>query len=637
MINKSKQFLRLLFLTITMIVSSNAVAGPVTITDISPLPSQASVNSGPYYGTYLLTARPNRTIVFKNRFPHSVEQITGGGYCEAKNKMPASGQCTIRLKFQAPPYVGHVNPTIRACIDGMPLCTQHKIAVQVVSTPTPVPAPTVTGVSPTSGPTAEGTSVTITGNSFTEATVVKFGATAAPSFTVNNPNQITAIAPGGVAGTTVDITVTTPRGTSAVSTADHFTYVSPPIIDSFTANPATITQGRTAFLNPVFSGGSGSIDNGVGPVTSGASYPVSPISTTTYTLTVTNSIGAVVTRTVTVTVVPAPVITSFIANPTTITQSDTANLTPTFSGGSGNIDNGVGPVTSGASYPVSPTSTTTYTLTVTNSIGAVVTEIVTVTVVAKKVATPTLFPLGGAYQSGQPVVISCSTAGAVIHYTTDGTTPTVLSPEYHLAPITVSTSMTIKAIGMKNDYVDSDVASQTYIIGLSFDTITISGVNGYEVSIGTAYTATDITIPNTYNGLPVLKIKDGGFAGSKITNITMSNNTVEIGNNAFTSCTNLSDVTIPSSVTSIDNFAFSGCTGLTSLTIPSSVTSIGAQAFADCSSLNEVYAEPTIPPVVGAGDMFQNHSPLLVIYVPNSSLTMYKIASGWSNYSSIMQ
>ena len=69
--------------------------------------------------------------------------------------------------------------------------------------------PTITSVSPTAGPTAGGTSVTITGTGFTGATAVKFGATAATAFTVNSATQITATAPAGVAGT-VDITVTTP-------------------------------------------------------------------------------------------------------------------------------------------------------------------------------------------------------------------------------------------------------------------------------------------------------------------------------------------------------------------------------------------------------------------------------------------
>ena len=75
-------------------------------------------------------------------------------------------------------------------------------------------APTVTSVSPNIGPTTGGTTVIITGTGFTGATAVKFGATAAASYTVNSSTQITATSPAGSAAT-VDVRVTTVGGTSA--------------------------------------------------------------------------------------------------------------------------------------------------------------------------------------------------------------------------------------------------------------------------------------------------------------------------------------------------------------------------------------------------------------------------------------
>jgi hypothetical protein len=74
--------------------------------------------------------------------------------------------------------------------------------------------PAVTGVSPSSGSTAGGTTVTVTGSGFTGATAVTFGSVAATSFTVNSDSSITATAPPQAAGI-VDITVTTSAGTSA--------------------------------------------------------------------------------------------------------------------------------------------------------------------------------------------------------------------------------------------------------------------------------------------------------------------------------------------------------------------------------------------------------------------------------------
>ncbi len=65
----------------------------------------------------------------------------------------------------------------------------------------------------------------------------------------------------------------------------------------------------------------------------------------------------------------SPVVSSFVATPSTITQGQNANLTWQVSGATSlNIDHGVGTVT-GASVNVSPASTTTYTLTASNSAG----------------------------------------------------------------------------------------------------------------------------------------------------------------------------------------------------------------------------------------------------------------------------
>ena len=54
--------------------------------------------------------------------------------------------------------------------------------------------------------------MTITGTDFTGATAVHFGANAATGVTVVNATTITANAPAGTQGTTVDVTVTTPCG-----------------------------------------------------------------------------------------------------------------------------------------------------------------------------------------------------------------------------------------------------------------------------------------------------------------------------------------------------------------------------------------------------------------------------------------
>jgi hypothetical protein len=88
----------------------------------------------------------------------------------------------------------------------------------------PPPPPTITSISPTSGPAAGGTPVTINGTNLSGATV-RFGATQA-AVTSDNGTQIQTTAPPGSG--TVDVTVTTAGGTSATGAADRFTYTSPP-------------------------------------------------------------------------------------------------------------------------------------------------------------------------------------------------------------------------------------------------------------------------------------------------------------------------------------------------------------------------------------------------------------------------
>ena len=108
-----------------------------------------------------------------------------------------------------------------------------------------VAAPAITSLAPTSGPEAGGTSVVITGANLDGATAVSFGAAAAASFTVDNATQITATSPAGSG--TVDVTVTTPGGTSATGPDVEYTYLPP----STNADLADLTVSGTPLM-PAF-------------------------------------------------------------------------------------------------------------------------------------------------------------------------------------------------------------------------------------------------------------------------------------------------------------------------------------------------------------------------------------------------
>ncbi len=88
--------------------------------------------------------------------------------------------------------------------------------------------PTIQHVTPGRGPSAGGNRVQVNGAGFTGATAVEFGSVAATSFQVDSDQAVTAIAPAEPSKTTVQVTVTTPSGTSPVDEngADDYTFVS---------------------------------------------------------------------------------------------------------------------------------------------------------------------------------------------------------------------------------------------------------------------------------------------------------------------------------------------------------------------------------------------------------------------------
>lgn len=87
---------------------------------------------------------------------------------------------------------------------------------------------------------------------------------------------------------------------------------------------------------------------------------------------------------------------------------------------------------------------------------------------AQAVETPIFTPNGGNYSTPQNITISCTTEGATIKYTTDGSIPTVASQTYTGA-INVTKTTTIKAIAMKEGLSDSAVATAIYNIGSEFE------------------------------------------------------------------------------------------------------------------------------------------------------------------------
>ncbi|WP_243324334.1 SUMF1/EgtB/PvdO family nonheme iron enzyme [Geothrix sp. SG200] len=204
----------------------------------------------------------------------------------------------------------------------------------------------------------------------------------------------------GASGSTIlSCIVTNAAGTASMAGTATCTIVAAPAITSFTASGGlstiTITNGLSTTLSFTFSGGTGSIDQGVGSVTSLGTKNVSPTVTTTYTLTVDNGVSTPATAQVTVNVVDPPVITSFTAADSLIAPGTSTTLTGAFTGGSGSVDHGVGAVTTAVAETTGNlTTTTTFTLTVTNTATTPATATATATVTVGNTLTVNITGLG---------------------------------------------------------------------------------------------------------------------------------------------------------------------------------------------------------------------------------------------------
>lgn len=77
------------------------------------------------------------------------------------------------------------------------------------------------------------------------------------------------------------------------------------------------------------------------------------------------------------------------------------------------------------------------------------------------VATPTITPNGGDFETSVEVTLACETADASIYYTLDGTDPTAESTLYN-APFTLDATTTVKAIAVKENMQNSTIAEVTF-------------------------------------------------------------------------------------------------------------------------------------------------------------------------------
>ncbi len=99
----------------------------------------------------------------------------------------------------------------------------------------------------------------------------------------------------------------------------------------------------------------------------------------------------------------------------------------------------------------------------------------------------------------------------------------------------------------------------------------------------------NLTIPSSYNGLPVTAIGEYAFDNlTELQSVTIPDSVTTIWDNAF-SGSGLTSIVIPNSVTTVSYSAFRDCTALSTVRVGTGLTSIRESAFYGCSNLTGVY------------------------------------------------
>ncbi len=175
------------------------------------------------------------------------------------------------------------------------------------------------------------------------------------------------------------------------------------------------------------------------------------------------------------------------------------------------------------------------------------------------------------------ITISCSTEGAEIYYTLDGTTPDQKNGTLYTKGFTVSESTVVKAVSYLNDRVGGYSEVAIVIGGMDiFNALEIK--NGVLVAYHGILTELDLT-----EHTDITAIGDSAFAGNtKIEELLLADTVTSIGDHAFEGCRNLFKVTA-SGVTAVGEAAFRNSRIMRLETAP--LTVLGEAAFENCTNL----------------------------------------------------
>jgi hypothetical protein len=216
------------------LVAGYAYVAPPTITSVSPI-------SGPVSGGTNVTIAGTGFVTGP-----AGSQVTVGGAAAT-----VTGRTTLTLSVTTAAHAAGLAPVVVTNPDGQSATLPGGFTF-VDPPPAPSP-PTLTAISPSSGPAAGGTTVVLTGTNFVTGGVVTFGGVAASIVGPVLSTQITVTTPLAQPVGAVDVTFLNPFTGQVASVALGYTFLAaPPVIDALSIRGAPPGGGTT--LNILGSG-----------------------------------------------------------------------------------------------------------------------------------------------------------------------------------------------------------------------------------------------------------------------------------------------------------------------------------------------------------------------------------------------
>jgi hypothetical protein len=401
---------------------------------------------------------------------------------------------------------GVPTPTVTATPSATNLTTAQALKVAVTvkgATATPVPTGSVT----LSSGSYTSSAATLTNGAATIAVPAGSLAAGSDTLTVAYAPDKSSLAVYSVSTASAEVTVTIPLLTPTVTVTPSLT---------------SLTTGQALSVTVGVSGASGNpVPTGTVTV-SGGGYNSAIASLSEGTATINIAAGALSVGTDTLTADYSPdtsssgIYYSATGSATVKVAKQTPAATPTFSPAAGTFTSiqtvSIKDATAGASifYTTDGTAPTTasaqysapLTVSATETIKAIATASgyatsaaasATYTINLPTAATPSFSPAAGTFTAVQTVKLACTTKGASIYYTLDGSTPTTASAQYSAA-LPVNQTTTIKAIAAAASYKNSAVASATYTIDLP------AATPSFTPAAGTYISAQTVTLADATSG-----------------------------------------------------------------------------------------------------------------------------------------